>query len=393
MKILHIVPTYFPAHGIGGPIVSVHLLNKWLVKRGVDVTVYTTNFGIKENISLCKEVLVDGVKVWYFPITWKFWQYSSAMRRALRDTIKNFDIVHITSVFLSASTLGAYYARENNKPYIISPRGSLMKETIKHHGIKKRLYLQLLEKRNLKNASAIHFTLRVERDEYLALGLSCKKVIVVPNGIEIGDGVGGGRGEGEKEFKKKYGIKENANVVLFLGRISWKKGFNTLIPAFARVKQNIPNVVLVIAGGDEEGYGTKVKSQISNLKINDKVIFTGMLLGEDKKAAFAAANVFVLPSYAENFGIAVLEAIVAGVPVVVTKEVGLSTYIEESNAGLVVEKNEVAVADGICRILNDRQMTYDLTKNGVDLAKRFLAEAVAGDMLEQYEELLRGRVV
>jgi len=407
MKVLHIVPTYFPAHGIGGPIVSVHLLNKWLVKRGVEVTVFTTNFGIKEAIPLGKEVVLDGVKVWYFPVSLKFWQYSSEMRKAIKNTLKNFDIAHITSVFLGASTLGAYYARKHKKPYVISPRGSLMKETIGHRKIKKLLYLWLIEKRNLENASAIHFTLPVERDEYLELRLPCKKAIVVPNGIEAGQ-MANSKGQiAGEEFKRKYGIKEDAKVVLFLGRISWKKGFDTLMPAFKRAKEQIANsewqmakneeqrvggkVVLVIAGPDDEGYKSEVFKQIAKnkLRAGEDVIFTGMLIGEEKKVAFDVADVFALPSYAENFGIAVLEAMQAGVPVVATFQVGIAPYIKEANAGVVVEKNETDVADAICKILSNKEVAYDMAKNGTLLAKKFSAETVANDMLAQYEGLLR----
>src|SRR5512146_3137686 len=113
MKILHIVPSYLPAYGYGGPIQSVHNLNKWLVKKGMDVTVYTTNIDGRKrlNVPTCEEVVLDGVKVRYFPITFAPWQYSSAMKAALEENAGGFDLIHITSVFLSASTLGAYYAK------------------------------------------------------------------------------------------------------------------------------------------------------------------------------------------------------------------------------------------------------------------------------------------
>ena len=109
MKILHIVPTYVPAYRYGGPIKSVHYLNKWLVKKGIDVTVYTTNLNGDKllNVPLNRETLINGVKVHYFPITWKSWEYSFALHQALAKNIKDFDLIHITSVFLSVSTLGA----------------------------------------------------------------------------------------------------------------------------------------------------------------------------------------------------------------------------------------------------------------------------------------------
>src|SRR3989344_2837409 len=152
MKILHIIPTYVPAFRYGGPILSVHNLNKWLVKQGVDVTVYTTNIDGKGTLDVPtnREVLLDGVKVYYFPITSRVWQYSYELHRALAKNAGLFDLVHITSIFLSASSLGSYYAKKFNKPYIISPRGSLMKEPLGKKPLKKNPYLSLIEKRNLE---------------------------------------------------------------------------------------------------------------------------------------------------------------------------------------------------------------------------------------------------
>jgi len=128
MKILHIVPTYVPAYRYGGPIESVHNLNVGLVKAGADVTVYTTNidgFGVLD-MPLNREINMDGVKIWYFPITFRPWQYSYNLHKFLVKNAENFDLIHITSVFLSISTLGAYYAKKLKKPYVISPRGNLM---------------------------------------------------------------------------------------------------------------------------------------------------------------------------------------------------------------------------------------------------------------------------
>lgn len=185
MKILHIVPSYWPAFERGGPIRSVHSLNKWLVKNGVDVTVYTTNIGLKGKVETNREVLVDGVKVWYFPLTWAAWQYSSALHKQLKQTAKNFDLIHITSTFLAASTLGAYYAKKFNIPYLISPRGNLMKEPLqKKSSFKKQVYISLIEKRNLAGAVAIHFTTEVEKKEYLEQKLPLKNSIVIPNGLD-----------------------------------------------------------------------------------------------------------------------------------------------------------------------------------------------------------------
>ncbi len=258
MKVLHIVPTYLPAYRYGGPIKSIHELNKWLVKKGAEVTVYTTNIDGSGNLDvpLNKEVDIDGVKVFYFPVSFRPWQYSCSLRRALTQNIKNFDFIHITSVFLAASTLGVYYAKKFKKPYIISPRGSLMKEPLaRKSSLKKKIYLSLIEKNNLKDA-VIHFTTEDEKIEYLNNGLPLKKSIIIPNGIDIEEF---NKNVPPGYFREKFGIPKDKKIVLFLSRLSWKKGLDTLIPAFSEVIKKEPKTVLVLVGGDDEGYKKNVQ--------------------------------------------------------------------------------------------------------------------------------------
>ena len=391
MKILHIVPTYLPAYRYGGPIKTVHELNKRLAKKGCEATVYTTNIdgeGVS-NVPLGEEVNIDGVKVFYFPVSFRPWQYSCRLRRALAKNINDFDLVHITSVFLSASTLGAYYAKKFNKPYIISPRGSLMAEPLKKSGLKKKIYLSLVEKKNLANASAIHFTTEMEKEEYLKAGLPLKKVIVIPNGIEREVAQNLTRNYAEKSFRKKFGIFSDKKIVLFLSRISWKKGLDTLIPTFAEVIKKEPKTVLVIAGGDDEGYGENLKSQISNLKINNSVIFTGMLLGNDKIAAYRESDVFVLPSYSENFGQTVVESMACGTAVVITKNVGVAPSVERVGTGIVIEKNEKQLTEAILKILGNPKIAVEMGKRGRELVeKEFFWPEIVEKLMKEYNVII-----
>lgn len=394
MKILHIVPTYYPAARYGGPIKSVHELNKWLVKRRAEVVVYTTNLDGKGtlNVQIGKSVDVDGVKVFYFPITFRPWQYSFRLHRALAKNVEDFDLIHITSVFLSASTLGAYYARKCGKPYVISPRGSLMAEPLKKgflKNLKKKIYISLIEKRNLAGASAIHFTTEMEKKEYLKAGLPLKKAIVIPNGYEI-------RKEYENtklrnNFQRRFNISDDKKIVLFLSRLSWKKGLDTLIPAFAEVVKKEPKAVLILAGPDEEGYKKEIEEMLRNTKLYEstKVIFTGMLLDDDKAAAYVASDVFVLPSYAENFGMAVVEAMAAGLPAIIAKGVGISDEVKKADAGIVIEKDEKQLAEAILKILDNPDLAEKMGENGRKLVEtEFSAGKVAERWIEEYNNLI-----
>ncbi|MEK7512843.1 MAG: glycosyltransferase, partial [Patescibacteria group bacterium] len=284
MKILHVVPSYLPAYRYGGPILSVHALNKWLVRGGVEVTVFTTDADGKGTLDVQpnREVLIDGVRVWYFPRSFpRTWFYSKQLQRVLAERTREFDIVHITSVFLAASTLGAHYAKKFKKPYLISPRGSLMREPlIMKSALLKKLYLALIECRNLADAAAVHFTSEREREEYAGAGFPLKKTVVVPNGLDIESWPAAVHGD----FRAKWKIPPDHPIVLAMGRIGWKKGFDTLIPAFACVLKKQPNALLVISGADDEGYRAVVEGMVRKHKLEKSTLFTGEFQGVDAVA-------------------------------------------------------------------------------------------------------------
>ena len=400
MKILHVTPAYVPAYRYGGPIKSVYELNKWLVKNDVEVTVYTTNTSIEDEVRVGEEVDIDGVKVWYFPTSFpRGWYYSKELRNKLRSTVRNFDAVHITSAFLSASYWGARCAKQAGVPYIISPRGSLIPELIAKKGsLKKKFYINLIEKNNLAGAAAIHFTTELEKDEYIKLELPLKKAIVIPNGLEAGPRGPRRSGLPKLAFRKKFNISENAKIILSLGRLNWKKGFDTLIPAFAEVvrqenektKEQNNNLVLVIVGGDEEGYKKEIDRLATSYQLPaTSYVFTGELRDEEKAAAYASADIFVMPSISENFGISAVEAMAAGVPVVVTDGVGIAPDVKEAKAGIVIEKNEEQLAKAILGLLRDEDLRKALGERGKKLVEeKYSWPNIAKKWLAAYNELV-----
>ncbi len=392
MRVLHIVSSYVPAFKMGGPIESVHSLNKSLTQKKVDITVYTTNAGIEKQIEFNKEIPMDGVKVFYFPYYgYVHFTFSPALCWAIRKNIKNFDLIHITGVWNFPCIVAAFWARFYKKPYIISPRGSLMKEPlIKKSPLKKRIFLKFFVKRDLGNASALHFTVEKEKEEYIKAGLPMKNAIVIPNGIDLGASDVLNTSDVQKlNFRQKFNIPSDAKIVLFLSRLNWKKGLDTLIPAFAEVVKKEPKAVLVLAGPDENDYAKNLKSQISNLKINDKVLFTGMLIGEDKIAAYRESDVFVLPSYSENFGMVVIEAMFYELPVVITKGVGISGEVEKAGAGIVVDKDVIQLTSAILKILNNPALAKKIGEAGKKLVeKEFSSEKVAERWVGEYNNLI-----
>jgi len=385
MKILHIIPTYIPAYRYGGPIQSVHSLNVGLVENGADVTVYTTDINGSDNLDvpLKTPVMIDGVKIFYFKSSFpRFWFYSRSLHRFLAEEGARFDIFHITSTFLAASTLGAYYAKKFKKPYIISPRGNFMLSPFRKKNLKKSIYSWLIEKRNLRDAAAIHFTSFMEEEEYKKGGFPLKRGIVLANIIDVRRFA---LEDSPIKFRKKFRISDDKKIVLYLGRLGWIKGFDTLIPAFKKVIEQKPNTILALVGGDD-GYKNSILRLIEQFKLDKNVLLTGMLAGAEKNAALKESDIFVMPSYSESFGMSVIEAMLEGLPVIVTKGVGISDFINQAKAGIVVKKNEEELSKAILKILEDGGLAKKMGDNGRNFVKEeFSQDKIATQFLREYQ--------
>jgi glycosyltransferase involved in cell wall biosynthesis len=385
MRILHVVPTYIPAWRYGGPIKSVHGLCQALAKRGHDVHVFTTNVDGDKNSDVPSQmpVDIDGVKVWYFPskrLRRLYW--SPPMGRAFSRKIKNFDLVHLHSIFLWPAWAAAKAARRNNVPYIISPRGMLVKELIRRKSrFAKTAWINLIEQRNLEAAAAIHVTSRTEADDVAQFGFRLKKIVIVPNGVDM-PLANPSENNVSTHIKE---IMEKRPYLLFLGRVNWKKGLDRLIPALSYV----PDIQLVIAGNDEENYKLVLETLASKNGAKERIAFAGAVLGADKDALLRHAAMLILPSYSENFGIVVLEAMAAGCPVVVTPEVGAAEIVTKSGAGLVLNGNPEALGRGINELLLHTQILKGMGERGkAAAAERYTWLSIARQMENVYRDVV-----
>ncbi|HJW92276.1 MAG TPA: glycosyltransferase [Thermoanaerobaculia bacterium] len=357
MKILHVVPTYLPARRYGGPIVAVHGLCRALVRRGHDVTVFTTNVDGdgESDVPIEQDVLLDGVRVRYFRSSFPRLYVSGGMRKALRG-IDAFDVVHNHSVFLWPTAAAARAATRAHVPYVITPRGMLVRELIaRKSALVKRSWIRLVERRNFAHAAAIHFTSRRELEDSREIALPLPNPVVIPNGIDA---------------PPCPVVQRDPHLVLYLGRINWKKNLDRLIAAM----EHVPNARLIIAGNDEEGLTPKLRALAK-----DNVEFAGPVYDDAKWNLLARASVLVLPSLSENFGNVILEALAMETPVVVSPNVGLADDVAAAHAGIVSDD----LAPAIAAILAGRDAT--MGRNGRALVEsRFTWDAVAAQMEEAY---------
>ncbi len=389
MRLLHVVPSYYPAVRYGGPIVSVHALCKALAQRGHDVQVFTTNVDGRANsaVPLGLPVDMDGVKVWYFPVPFlRRLYWSPRMAHALQGQMPSFDIVHTHSVFLWPTWAAARAATLHGVPYVAAPRGMLVADLIKRKSrLLKTAWIRLIERGNLEHAAAIHVTSRIEGDDLAGFNLRLPPVRIVPNGVDLVPADAEGDNEGRAAVAA---LTAGPRTLLFIGRINWKKGLDRLIPAMAQLAETH----LLIAGNDEEAYQPVLEALARQHGVEHRVRFIGPAYGADKLALLRHASALVVPSYSENFGNVVLEAMAAGCPVVVTPEMGVADIVRESGAGIVVDGAPSALAAGIAQILFDPNALEAMSANGIAAVERQYGwDTVAQQMEAVYQACLAGR--
>ena len=385
MRLLHVIPTYIPAWRYGGPIRSVHGLCAGLARRGHEVHVFTTNVDGHgdSGVPLGEPVPLDGVSVWYFPsrrLRRLYW--SPPLADALRSQLPRFDAAHLHSLFNWPPAAAARRCREAGVPYLVAPRGMLVRELVgRKSTLLKTLWLALLEKRNLEGAAGIHATSPLEVEDAERFGYRFPPFYVVPNGVETDllEDTGGAPAAPIRD------LCAGRPYLLFMGRVHWKKGLDRLLRALALLE----GVNLVIAGNDEEGYRPGLEELATELGVRERIVYTGPVGGADKRELLRHCRMLVLPSYSENFGNVVLEAMALGRPVVITPEVGSASLVRESGAGLVAEGEPERLAGAVASLLADPDAAERMGEIGRETVREsFTWDAVARRMEAVYEEVL-----
>lgn len=385
MKIVHVVPTYYPAVRYGGPIWSVHALCKALAQRGHDVQVLTTNVdgaGVLD-IPTGVPVDVDGVKVSYFPSRFAqrlYW--SPAMTAQLPVVLREADFLHLHSIFLAPTSAAARVAENLGVPWCVSPRGALVPELINRQStLAKRIWMLINERRTLERASFIHATSTLEAEDARRIGYRLPSIRVIPNGVEMPGG-------NELAFGSAVDRASSGPYLLFLGRINWKKGLDRLIPAMAHV----PGFRLVVAGNDEEKLSPRLKRLAQQSGVLERIDFVGAVAGEEKQKLLRGSTLLVLPSYSENFGNVLLESLAAGRPVAMTAEVGLAPAIQAAGAGEIISGVPLEMGKQLSVLIADRRNLDAMGERGYQLVQsKYTWASVASAMEQAYLEAISAR--
>lgn len=354
LRIMHIASGIDPRGG--GTTTAVAGLAEAQVHAGLHVSVVATHTDDFE-ASVANRLRDSGVQVSLIGPTRTPLAYHGQIKPTLQRLIGECDIVHIHALWEEIQHRAAVVARKAGVPYIISPHGMLDPWSLDQSRLKKQLYLTLRLRRDLNGAAALSFTTETER--VLTQPLNLKPPGIVETlGLDLDEfDTLPERGA----FRSRYPAIGDRPVLLFLSRIHHKKGLDLLVPAFAQVRDK--DAMLVIAGPDSaDGYQAKVQRIAEEHGVADRVIFTGMLFGVERIEAMADADLFVLPSYQENFGIVVIEALAAATPVIISDQVNMHHDVTEGDVGEVVPTKVQAVADAMNRWLESPERRADVSE-------------------------------
>jgi len=389
LKILHVVNMVAPRYGGAG--IAAQLIARYQAKAGHKVTLLSTNVDFPNGLlsqPTNTSFIDDGYEKRLFSVQFRPLLLSIPFIIWLKRKIYSFDIIHIHGLYRFPVTCSAMIARIAKLPYVISPHGSLDPFIYKqsHHNLLiKRLYENLFEFNNLRNASAIHYTAKEEAKQASFLNFN-NKSIITPIGINW-EKYGTLYDKGL--FRKRFRINMEVPLVLFLGRINFVKGLDLLIPSFYHVIKRYPYAQLAIVGPDNEGYGTTVRSLANQYGVLDKIFFIDHLSQDEVVFAYTDADVFVLPSYSENFGITVVEAMACACPVVISNQVKIWPEIQEDGAGIVVNLEPSEIANAICQVLSDTKEGIAMGDRGRFAAyRRYSWPQIVEDMIHAYRILI-----
>jgi len=392
MRVLHVIASLTPRDG--GPS-NLPKLAVALARQGCDVSVFTTDIDEQgsmwpwhrtRRLSAEERNTDPRIAIRFFPVGWPSrYKCSWSLLQALQQTIRRVDLVHIHSLYLFPSTVAAHYCRLHGVPYILRPHGTLDPWHRRQRWWLKLAYHCIFEDRNIRKAAAMHYTSASEAEFARALGITTPG-FTIRQGIDLDEFK---RLPSRGRFRAKHPELAAKRLIVFLGRITPKKGFDVLIPAFRDVAASVPDLHLVVAGPDNEGYGKTVRRWVHDFALDRHVTWTGLVTGSDKIELLRDADVWVLPSHDENFGVAAVEAMAAGAAIVITNQVGVCQAVEEARAGIVVDAGVGIFAHALKQILSNDSLRMTLGHRARSAAlKHFTWDGVAGDVLQMYREII-----
>ena len=379
-RVLHVVP--YLGEAAGGPPVVVKRLVEGAREAGWQADIVTSRDFLSDDER--QTLLKGGVTVMPSQLSALAGQEAQRLKAAVRDA----DLVHCHTLWSPLGSRSAALARNSRTPYVLAPHGMLDPYSFSQRRLKKRLYLEGVERRTINAAARVMFTTDEER------GLAEKTFGAIPNAVVVP--LGADRLPHNRQFLRdhffdQYQDLSGRPLLLFMGRLHPKKRPELLPDVISAIQSDFPQATLIFAGTGEESFVEQIRRRAHGLSLGDRVRFLGHLSGEAKFSALAAADLFLLPSQQENFGIAVAEALQAGVPVILTKSVNIWREIEDAEAGIAVTGDDLIqkLSGAITALLMDGERRTTMSRNAQMLASEaFSWDTCCRRTLEIYEDVL-----
>jgi glycosyltransferase involved in cell wall biosynthesis len=355
---------------------------------GVSVTTLTTDDdGPGRRFATCP-LACPGVTRIYRRKRTEFYKVAPGLAAWLWTNAASFDVVHIHALFSFSSVAAALLCSRRGVPYVVRPLGTLSQYGLtRRRQLLKRISLALLEGRVLDGASAVHFTSEREAEEARAALRRPLKSFVIPLGLDE-------LAESRPERRPSAAAEASGQTILFMSRLDPKKNVEALLEAIALIAAVCPGIRLIIAGQGTPSYERSLHERARMLGLDDKVEWLGHVEGSAKTSALGRGDIFALPSLSENFGIAVAEAMQAGLPCVVGRGVALAGSIETAGAGIAVDPAPQSIALALETLIRKPSERKRMGENARRLAQaEFSAEIMARRLAVLYRHLANGKPV
>lgn len=355
MNILHVIPSL--SSDDGGPTHAVLAMERALALQGIAIDIATT-----AAVSTAGQPVQSHRHVFVRQL--RFYKVAAGFLWWMLRNVRRYDAVHIHALFSFVSTVAALVSAMAGVPYILRPLGTLNRYGVQQRrSLLKRLSIALIEGPMLRRAAAVHFTSEAERIEAAELGIAMH-AIVLPLGIEPFEPAA------TSVLAATFPQLVDRQLALFMSRLDRKKNIEELLRAFASIQNEVADCWLVIAGSGEDRYAASLRALADQLGLQERIVWTGFVSGAPKAALLAAADVFVLPSFSENFGIAAAEALMAGLPCVLGRGVALTVDVEVAGAGIGVAPDAGSIARALKTVLSDAGLRARMRLSARTLAER-----------------------
>lgn len=389
LKILQIVPSISLVYG--GPSQMVRGFSQALAAAGADVTILTTdaNGDVDEaplDVPLGVPVKEDNYTVYYFRCSpLRRYKFSIDLLRWLWEHAPDYDIAHVHALFSPVSSLAATVLRQRGVPYLMRPLGTLDPADLRKKKQFKKIYAAVLERPNLASAAAIHFTSEQEERISERFGTQTPGVVLPLGVVPLPPATT------NIDVYEEFQIPRDRPLLLFMSRLAPKKGIDLLLPALETLQQEGLNFHLVMCGANPQDreYEQSVHQRVAQSALRSHATLTGFVSGDRKAALLQAADLFVLPSYYENFGIAVAEAMLAGLPVLISDQVHIWDTIQQTDSGWICECNEASLIQQLKEALMLPAERTRRGQNAQQCAKdEYSWEAIAAQAIGIYQNIL-----